>query len=122
MHSLWFPLQASEPAGKVNMNDKVLFSTVVDCILQSVSLPSSAAGASAHACDVIDVICSTCSPASNLQDWDDALSFAATNLALSPCGNFLLVSTDGPRIVVFRTRGTAPNWHNCMPLLSNFMS
>lgn len=52
-------LQASEPAGKVNMNDK---------------------------------------------DWDDTLSFAATNLAVSPCGNFLLVSTDGPRLMVFRTR------------------
>lgn len=37
-------------------------------------------------------------------EWDDHLSFSATSLALSPDGVFLLVSTDGPRIMVLRIR------------------
>lgn len=49
------------------------------------------------------------------QEWDDTLSFSATTVAVSPCGSFLLVSTDGPRMMVFRTRGagttTPPSMH-----------
>jgi hypothetical protein len=41
------------------------------------------------------------------QEWDDTLSFSATTVAVSPCGSFLLVSTDGPRMMVFRTRGAS---------------
>ena len=43
----------------------------------------------------------------NLNDfeWDQHLSFSAATLDLSPDGSFLLVSTDGPRILVLRIRG-----------------
>ena len=36
---------------------------------------------------------------------DDHVSFSASHLAASPCGEYLLVSTDGPRIVMFRIAG-----------------
>jgi len=38
----------------------------------------------------------------NAQDWDDHVSFSATHLAVSPNGKMLAVSTDGPRIVIYR--------------------
>ena len=38
----------------------------------------------------------------NAQDWDDHVSFSATHLAESPNGKMLAVSTDGPRIVIYR--------------------
>ena len=45
----------------------------------------------------------------NAQEWDDHVSFSATHLALSPNGKMLAVSTDGPRIVIYRIEGaTAP--------------
>eukprot|EP00884_Botryococcus_braunii_P021127 jgi/Botrbrau1/7699/Bobra.0159s0136.1 len=33
---------------------------------------------------------------------DDHVSFSATQLRRSPCGRFLLVSSDGPRLIMFR--------------------
>lgn len=36
---------------------------------------------------------------------DDHVSFTATQLRLSPDKCFLLVSTDGPRLIMFRTSG-----------------
>ena len=38
---------------------------------------------------------------------DDHVSFSATALALSPCGHYLLVSTEGPRIIMFRVKGVS---------------
>ena len=44
---------------------------------------------------------------------DDHVSFSASHLAVSPCKRYLLVSTDGSRIIMFRTRGdtTKQPWH-----------
>lgn len=36
---------------------------------------------------------------------DDHVSFTASHLAASPDGAYLLVSTDGPRIIMFRIQG-----------------
>ena len=36
---------------------------------------------------------------------DDHVSFSGSHLALSPDGKYLLVSTDGPRILMLRVRG-----------------
>ncbi|KAK9824547.1 hypothetical protein WJX72_011229 [[Myrmecia] bisecta] len=36
---------------------------------------------------------------------DDHVSFSASHLALSPCRQYLLVSTDGARIIMFRCQG-----------------
>lgn len=47
----------------------------------------------------------SCPPLPCEQEWDTTLSFSATTTSVSPCGKFLLVSTDGPRIMVFRVRG-----------------
>lgn len=41
----------------------------------------------------------------NMQSFDDHVSFYASHLALSPCGKMLLVSTEGPRLVIYRVRG-----------------
>ncbi|BDA40712.1 hypothetical protein COCOBI_01-3650 [Coccomyxa sp. Obi] len=38
---------------------------------------------------------------------DNHISFTASHLALSPCGKYLLVSTDGARIIMFKIAG----WH-----------
>jgi WD40 repeat protein len=43
---------------------------------------------------------------------DDHVSFYARHLAPSPCGRFLLVSTDGARMLVLRTDG----WGHCRAL------
>ncbi len=37
---------------------------------------------------------------------DDHVSFSASHLAMSPCQRYLLVSTDGSRIIMFRVKGT----------------
>jgi len=37
---------------------------------------------------------------------DDHVSFSASHLAVSPCQRYLLVSTDGSRIIMFRLKGT----------------
>jgi len=37
---------------------------------------------------------------------DDHVSFSASHLAVSPCKRYLLVSTDGSRIIMFRVKGT----------------
>ena len=37
---------------------------------------------------------------------DDHVSFSASHLAVSPCQQYLLVSTDGSRIIMFRVKGT----------------
>lgn len=39
---------------------------------------------------------------------DDHVSFTASQLNVSPCGKYLLVSTDGTRIVMFRIAGENP--------------
>lgn len=69
------------------------------------------------ACQLYGIICAA-------QEWDDTLSFAATTVAVSPCGNFLLVSTDGPRIMVFRIRGAATALMNltCRSLAINCLN
>ena len=36
---------------------------------------------------------------------DDHVSFSASHLALSPDQRYLLVSTDGPRLLMLRVRG-----------------
>ena len=36
---------------------------------------------------------------------DDHVSFSASHLALSPDQKYLLVSTDGPRLLMLRVRG-----------------
>ena len=40
---------------------------------------------------------------------DDHVSFSASHLAVSPCRRFLLVSTDGSRIIMFRVKGKHSN-------------
>ena len=47
----------------------------------------------------------------NAQDWDDHVSFSATHLAVSPNGKMLAVSTDGPRIVIYRIEGAVVYMH-----------
>ena len=41
----------------------------------------------------------------NEKEWDDHVSFSAQHLAVAPNGKMLMVSTDGPRIVIFRIDG-----------------
>lgn len=36
---------------------------------------------------------------------DDHVSFSASHLAASPCKKYLLVSTEGSRIIMFRVQG-----------------
>jgi hypothetical protein len=36
---------------------------------------------------------------------DDHVSFTASHLSLSPCGKYLLVSSDGARIIMYRVAG-----------------
>ena len=43
----------------------------------------------------------------NAQEYNDHVSFYASQLALSPCGKMLLVSTEGARIIVYRVKGAA---------------
>ena len=38
---------------------------------------------------------------------DDHVSFSASHLAASPCHKFLLVSTEGSRLIMFRVKGWA---------------
>ena len=44
----------------------------------------------------------------NAQAYNDHVSFYGSHLALSPCGKLLLVSTEGPRLIVFRVKGARP--------------
>ena len=37
---------------------------------------------------------------------DDHVSFSASHLAASPCNKYLLVSTEGSRVIMFRVQGT----------------
>ncbi len=39
---------------------------------------------------------------------DDHVSFTAAHLALSPCGSYLLISTDGARIIMMAIAGMLP--------------
>ena len=44
---------------------------------------------------------------------DDHVSFSASHLAASPCNKYLLVSTEGSRIIMFRIKGTAAQSLQC---------
>jgi hypothetical protein len=39
---------------------------------------------------------------------DDHVSFTASHLALSPCGKYMLISTDGARIIMMAISGETP--------------
>ena len=39
---------------------------------------------------------------------DDHVSFTASHLALSPCGKYILISTDGARIIMMAVSGEIP--------------
>ena len=43
---------------------------------------------------------------------DDHVSFSASHLAASPCKKYLLVSTEGSRIIMFRVQGTVAHAHS----------
>ena len=42
---------------------------------------------------------------------DNHVSFTASHLAVSPCGKYILVSTDGARIIMFNVAGEHVPWH-----------
>ena len=48
---------------------------------------------------------------------DDHVSFSASHLAASPCKKYLLVSTEGSRIIMFRVQGTSAQAHSNFILL-----
>ena len=41
---------------------------------------------------------------------DDHVSFSASHLAASPCKKYLLVSTEGSRIIMFRVQGMSAHF------------
>ena len=42
---------------------------------------------------------------------DDHVSFTASYLSLSPCGKYLLISTDGARIIMMAVQGVNTSLH-----------
>lgn len=41
---------------------------------------------------------------------DDHVSFTASHIALSPCGRYILISTDGARIIMTAVSGVIPSF------------